>query len=171
MLRYPFAEAASDLVEGSYGGQDARVVYAVFTTPSNSIAGNAVCAFRIRDLLDTFEGAFKEQVNIVTSEYLEHEKLNIPINHKDMNCVHYTINTTTNLSSGDCQLELAAGAQDQGAGPPTRALRGGLQSAPGDHAQLRARTQHHGRGRAFLLWGQAALRQGEFAVSLACSTT
>lgn len=44
-----------------YGGQDNRLVYAVFTTPKNSISASALCAFRLRDLLDTFEGAFKEQ--------------------------------------------------------------------------------------------------------------
>ena len=46
---------------GDYGGQESRLVYAVFTTPKNSISANAICAFRLRDLLDTFEGAFKEQ--------------------------------------------------------------------------------------------------------------
>jgi len=61
--RFPsrLEESASEIVSGSYGGQDSRLVYAVFTTPENSIAGSAVCAFRLRDLLDTFEGAFKEQ--------------------------------------------------------------------------------------------------------------
>lgn len=55
------SESTSDIVSGSYGGQPSRLVYAVFTTPQNSISGNAICAFRLRDLLDTFEGAFKEQ--------------------------------------------------------------------------------------------------------------
>jgi semaphorin 6 len=54
-------ESASDIVEGNYGGQNSRLIYAAFTTPVNSLSGNAICAFRLRDLLDTFEGAFKEQ--------------------------------------------------------------------------------------------------------------
>ena len=55
------AEATSEIISGEYGGQDNRLVYAVFTTPKNSISASAICAFRLRDLLDTFEGAFKEQ--------------------------------------------------------------------------------------------------------------
>jgi len=62
-LIWLFTEATSEVVEGDYGGQSSRLVYAVFTTPRNSIGGNAICAFRMRDLLDTFEGAFKEQVS------------------------------------------------------------------------------------------------------------
>jgi len=58
------SEATSEVVEGDYGGQTNRLVYAVFTTPRNAIGGNAICAFRIRDIMDAFEGAFKEQVSI-----------------------------------------------------------------------------------------------------------
>ena len=58
------AEATSEIISGEYGGQDHRLVYAVFTTPRNSISASAICAFRLRDLLDTFEGAFKEQGRI-----------------------------------------------------------------------------------------------------------
>ena len=48
-------------MSGEYSGQNSKMIYAVFTTPRNSISANAICAFRLRDLLDTFEGAFKEQ--------------------------------------------------------------------------------------------------------------
>ena len=61
LLRPSPAEATSEIISGEYGGQDNRLVYAVFTTPRNSISASAICAFRLRDLLDTFEGAFKEQ--------------------------------------------------------------------------------------------------------------
>ena len=54
-------ESTSEIVSGDYGGQTSKMIYAVFTTPRNSISANAICAFRLRDLLDTFEGAFKEQ--------------------------------------------------------------------------------------------------------------
>ena len=37
------------------------VLYASFTTPTNSIGGSAVCAFRLSDIADAFNGKFKEQ--------------------------------------------------------------------------------------------------------------
>uniref|UniRef100_T1JEM8 Semaphorin-1A n=1 Tax=Strigamia maritima TaxID=126957 RepID=T1JEM8_STRMM len=54
-------QSTSEVVEGVYGGTTTQLVYGVFTTPSNSISGSAVCAFRLRDILATFDGAFKEQ--------------------------------------------------------------------------------------------------------------
>uniref|UniRef100_T1JFQ1 Semaphorin-1A n=1 Tax=Strigamia maritima TaxID=126957 RepID=T1JFQ1_STRMM len=54
-------QSTSQVVEGVYGGKKAQLVYGVFTTPSNSISGSAVCAFRLRDILATFDGSFKEQ--------------------------------------------------------------------------------------------------------------
>ena len=72
-----FSEATSDIVDGDYAGIAARIVYAVFTTPANSVAGNAICAFRLRDLLDTFEGAFKEQ-ETATSNWLPVAKIKEP---------------------------------------------------------------------------------------------
>ncbi|CAL8121906.1 unnamed protein product [Orchesella dallaii] len=38
-----------------------EVVYGVFTTGVNSITGSAVCAFKMRDILDVFDGRFKAQ--------------------------------------------------------------------------------------------------------------
>lgn len=38
-----------------------EVVYGVFTTGTNSITGSAVCAFKMRDILDVFDGRFKAQ--------------------------------------------------------------------------------------------------------------
>jgi len=79
---YPFyfnhLQSTSDIVSGDYGGQSAKMVYAVFTTPRNSISANAICAFRIRDLLDTFEGAFKEQ-ETANSNWLPVPKIKEPI--------------------------------------------------------------------------------------------
>lgn len=34
------------------------LIYAVFTTPQNAIAGSAVCAFQIDDIIETFEGKY-----------------------------------------------------------------------------------------------------------------
>ena len=67
--------------------------------------------------------------------------------------------------SGDGQLELAAGAQDQGAEGPSGAVRRRLEGAARDHAQLRQGAQHHGRGRARLLRRQATLRPRQPSVS------
>ncbi|UYV75681.1 smp-2 [Cordylochernes scorpioides] len=58
-------QSTSHIVEGVYnGGQRAQLVYAVFTTPSNSLSGSAVCAFRLEDILKTFDGHFKGQEDI-----------------------------------------------------------------------------------------------------------
>ena len=49
---------------GKFGHQEPGVeyvLYATFTTPSNSIGGSAVCAFSLRDIADAFSGRFKEQ--------------------------------------------------------------------------------------------------------------
>lgn len=57
----PSPESTTDVISGIYGGERHELIYAVFTTPSNSIPGSAVCAFSMRSILDAFEGAFKEQ--------------------------------------------------------------------------------------------------------------
>ncbi|XP_038106048.1 semaphorin-1A isoform X4 [Culex quinquefasciatus] len=54
-------QSASTLVEGRYGNGNAKLIYAVFTTSTNAIAGSAICAFSLQDIADTFEGNFKEQ--------------------------------------------------------------------------------------------------------------
>ena len=38
------------------------IIYAVFTTPQNAIPGSAVCAFRVQDIIDTFEGKTRFQL-------------------------------------------------------------------------------------------------------------
>lgn len=54
-------ESTTELIEGTYGSVTTQLLYAVFTTPANSIGGSAVCAFALQDISDTFEGNFKEQ--------------------------------------------------------------------------------------------------------------
>ncbi|XP_076224820.1 semaphorin-1A isoform X6 [Nomia melanderi] len=65
---YPFyfneIQSTSDVTEGVYAGERAGLVYGVFTTPTNSIGGSAVCAFSMKNVLDVFQGAFKEQETI-----------------------------------------------------------------------------------------------------------
>ena len=48
---------------GENGGDEDfdYLIYATFSTPVNSIGGSAVCAFRLRDITDVFNGHFKEQ--------------------------------------------------------------------------------------------------------------
>ena len=42
---------------------DNGLVYAVFTTPENSIAGSAICSFNLSSIESTFSGPFKTQEN------------------------------------------------------------------------------------------------------------
>lgn len=63
------AESATDLVQGVYGSKQHFMMYGVFTTPVNSITGSAVCAFTLADILDSFEGEFKEQ-NYMNANWL-----------------------------------------------------------------------------------------------------
>ena len=76
-FRFKITESTSEIVSGDYGGQSSKMIYAVFTTPRNSISANAICAFRLRDLLDTFEGAFKEQ-ETANSNWLPVPKIKEP---------------------------------------------------------------------------------------------
>lgn len=57
-------QSTSDVVEGTYGHRTERLIYGVFTTPENSIYGSAICAFRLQDVMDSFDGAFKEQTSM-----------------------------------------------------------------------------------------------------------
>ncbi|XP_046404618.1 semaphorin-1A [Ischnura elegans] len=70
-------QSTTELIEGVYGGQTAQVIYAVFTTPPNSISGSAVCAFSLQDISDTFEGAFKEQAAL-NSNWLPVQSIKVP---------------------------------------------------------------------------------------------
>ena len=54
------------------------LIYTVFTTPENSIAGSAICAFRLSDLTKAFEdGPFKHQ-DAVNSNWLPVSKSQVP---------------------------------------------------------------------------------------------
>ncbi|KAK2704735.1 semaphorin-1A-like [Artemia franciscana] len=57
-------QSMSGPFEGKYGGKRHEIIYATFTTPSNSIIGSAVCAFRMEDIEAVFDGAFKEQAGL-----------------------------------------------------------------------------------------------------------
>ncbi|XP_055903183.1 semaphorin-1A isoform X3 [Eupeodes corollae] len=78
---YPFyfneIQSASNLVEGSYGHSNSKLIYGVFNTPINSIPGSAVCAFNLQDIADTFEGNFKEQTGI-NSNWLPVNSAKVP---------------------------------------------------------------------------------------------
>ena len=58
-------------------GQD-QVVYGVFNTPDNAIAGSAICAFKLSDITESFEeGPFKNQADS-NSNWLPMSKSQIP---------------------------------------------------------------------------------------------
>ncbi|KAG7164856.1 Semaphorin-1A-like [Homarus americanus] len=78
---YPFyfdeIQSTTDVISGVYGGESHEILYAVFTTPPNSIPGSAVCAFSVRSILDTFEGSFKEQETL-NSNWLSVHQSKVP---------------------------------------------------------------------------------------------
>jgi semaphorin 6 len=64
MLRYVqvnlvIAESTSDIIGGDYGTEKVQLIYGVFSNTANSIGGSAICAFRVNDIINTFDGAFK----------------------------------------------------------------------------------------------------------------
>lgn len=61
---HDFSESTSDVVEGKYGSANTRLIYGVFTTPTNSIGGSAICAFSMDAIMKTFDGPFKEQATM-----------------------------------------------------------------------------------------------------------
>ncbi|XP_014203695.1 semaphorin-5B [Copidosoma floridanum] len=52
-----------DEIQGAVYEPEQGVVYATFTTPSNAIAGSAICAFNMSAILAAFDGPFKHQEN------------------------------------------------------------------------------------------------------------
>jgi len=78
---YPFyfdeIQSTSGVMSVEYGGRMEDVVFAVFTTPQNSLPGSAICAFKTRDILDTFNGNFKEQ-KTMNSNWLPVLKSKVP---------------------------------------------------------------------------------------------
>ncbi|GBP15407.1 Semaphorin-1A, partial [Eumeta japonica] len=80
---YPFyfdeIQSSSELISGVYGSGNGKndILYAVFSTPQNAIGGSAVCAFSMRDIVDTFEGPFKDQ-ETMNSNWLPLEREKVP---------------------------------------------------------------------------------------------
>jgi len=65
---YPFyfneIQATSNIINGKYRGNDTQILYAIFTTPPNSIGGSALCAFSMDEIMASFDGSFKEQSSL-----------------------------------------------------------------------------------------------------------
>lgn len=60
-----FTEHSTDPIKGNYGEYGvSEIVYGTFTTSTNAIGGSAICAFSMRDVIEAFEGAFKQQESI-----------------------------------------------------------------------------------------------------------
>lgn len=89
---YPFyfneIQSTSEIVEGMYGSNGpTKLIYGIFTTPSNSIGGSAVCAFSLDSIMNIFdEGAFKEQENM-NSNWLKVPPSKVP-NPRPGKCVN-----------------------------------------------------------------------------------
>ncbi|KAL8608030.1 hypothetical protein ACOMHN_023846 [Nucella lapillus] len=61
-----------DELQSTYYSQDERKVYALFTTPPNSIAGSAVCAYDLESFEKAFNGPFKHQKDSM-SAWIRHD--------------------------------------------------------------------------------------------------
>ncbi|XP_022239164.1 semaphorin-1A-like isoform X5 [Limulus polyphemus] len=70
-------QSTSNIIEGIYRGKKSEIIYGVFTTPVNSISGSAVCAFSIKQILETFDGSFKWQEDI-NSNWLSFPNSKVP---------------------------------------------------------------------------------------------
>lgn len=85
-------ESTTELIEGTYGSVSRQLMYAVFTTPANSIGGSAVCAFSLQDISDTFEGNFKEQSEL-NSNWLPVQSMKV-----EYSFICFTILFSSNLN-------------------------------------------------------------------------
>ena len=81
---YPFyfdeVQAMSNIVATGEGD----MVFGIFNTPDNSIPGSAVCSFRMSDIQESFEGAFKAQSH-VNSNWLPLDDRELP-KHRPGTC-------------------------------------------------------------------------------------
>ncbi|KAK7492766.1 hypothetical protein BaRGS_00016071 [Batillaria attramentaria] len=61
-----------DELQSTFYSEDEELVYAIFSTPPNSIAGSAVCAFNMSAFETAFNGPFKHQKDSM-SAWMRHE--------------------------------------------------------------------------------------------------
>jgi semaphorin 6 len=66
-LNLAISEGTTDIFMND--GRREEMLYAVFTTPPNSIGASAVCSFYTKDILRAFDGPFKGQ-SAITSNWL-----------------------------------------------------------------------------------------------------
>jgi len=66
-------------------GNGFQMVYGVFSTPHNSLRGSAICAFRLADIVSSFEGPYKEQKTAL-SNWLPVRETDIPEPHPGKSC-------------------------------------------------------------------------------------
>ncbi|KAL8604253.1 hypothetical protein ACOMHN_023623 [Nucella lapillus] len=62
-----------DEIQSTFYSEDEQLVYAVFSTPPNSMAGSAVCAYNMTAIEEAFNGPFKHQKDSL-SAWIRHEK-------------------------------------------------------------------------------------------------
>ncbi|XP_067687667.1 semaphorin-5A-like [Haliotis asinina] len=61
-----------DEIQSTFFSEKEQLLYAIFTTPSNSLAGSAVCVYNMSAFQTTFIGPFKYQEN-AKSAWMKHE--------------------------------------------------------------------------------------------------
>ncbi|XP_015110024.1 semaphorin-5A isoform X1 [Diachasma alloeum] len=89
-----------DEIQGAAYNAEEGIVYATFTTPSNAIAGSAICAFNMTAIASSFNGPFKHQEHSgaawekkrVTNHYRQHcgSPVNVP-SHQIMDNQRYQL--------------------------------------------------------------------------------
>ncbi|KAI8479383.1 Semaphorin-6A [Branchiostoma belcheri] len=108
---YPFyfdeIQAMTDLIQVG----DSYRMYAVFTTPQNSISGSAVCAFDMENITEAFDGKYKEQ-ETTQSTWLPVPPNRVP-SPRPGNCVNNSKlvpDTTLNFMKTHPLMDSAVGA-------------------------------------------------------------
>ena len=81
---YPFYFDEVQAMSNIVATRDGDMVFGIFNTPDNSIPGSAVCSFRMSDIQESFEGAFKGQ-NHVNANWLPLDDRELP-EHRPGTC-------------------------------------------------------------------------------------
>ena len=81
---YPFYFDEVQAMSNIVATREGDMVFGIFNTPDNSIPGSAVCSFRMSDIQESFEGAFKAQSH-VNSNWLPLDDRELP-KHRPGTC-------------------------------------------------------------------------------------
>jgi len=81
---YPFYFDEVQSMSNIVATREGDMVFGIFNTPDNSIPGSAVCSFRMSEIQESFEGAFKAQ-NHVNANWLPLDDRDLP-KHRPGRC-------------------------------------------------------------------------------------